>query len=424
MRLLALPILLAALSPLAAAANWPQWRGPTGQGIVDDKRVPLEWSESKNLLWKSPLPGAGNSTPVVWGDRIFLTAADGAKRIVLCHSLKDGKELWRVDAADKAPKEPTYPWNGYASPSCVTDGKHVWAFFGTPGLFCYTVEGKEVWKKSFGVIKNGPWGTGASPFLHGDSVIINLDNDGGGGAGDAPAALVALVKDTGRPKWSTPRSGDRGFSTPRLMKSAEGRTDMILNGPGALIGYDPDTGREVWRMLRPKAGDKEKFGEPVPADDGQRLFVLSGRTGPFQIAKIPGKGDVTKSHVTHNGTRSKGAHRDVSSPVIANGRAYVADTKGFLTCYDLESGKELFNRVIGKRGAKTNSSLLLLNGTILVLMDDGNTVVVEPGAEYKEVAQNRLGKGQPLEFGASPAVADGKLLLRSQTHLYCVGEKK
>jgi outer membrane protein assembly factor BamB len=422
MRLLAL-LPLAVLSPVAAdEGHWPQWRGPTGQGIVNDKRVPLEWGEKKNLLWKVELPGAGNSTPVVWGDRIFLTAADGAKRVVLCASLKDGKELWRAVAAEDAPSEASHAWNGFASPSCATDGKHVWAFFGTPGVFCYTVEGAEVWKKSFGVITNGPWGTGASPFLHGDTVIINCDNDTRG-KGHAPAALVALEKATGKPRWTTARSGDRGFSTPRLMKNADGRTDMILNGPGVVIGYDPDTGKERWRMRRPKADGKEKFGEPVPADDGQRLFVLSGRTGPFQIAKMPGKGDVSKSHVTHDGTRAKGGHRDVSSPVIVDGRAYVADTKGSFTCYDLKSGKELYNRAIGKRGAKTNASLVVLNGKILVVMDDGNTIVVEPGETYKEVAQNRLGRGRPLEFGASPAVADGRLLLRSQTHLYCVGVK-
>ncbi len=179
----ALVALLLAVS-LVHADNWPQWRGPSGQGYSDDARVPLKWGEKENVLWKSKLPGAGNSSPIVWGDRVFLTAAkaDGRERYVLCLRAADGKVLWQETAAKDDAPEKKYPWNTYASPSCTTDGKHVYAFFGTTGLFCYDLDGKLVWKQSFGVFTNSMgWGIGASPFLFEDLVIQNCDNDGAAG---------------------------------------------------------------------------------------------------------------------------------------------------------------------------------------------------------------------------------------------------
>src|SRR5262249_16871001 len=193
-------------------------------GYCDDKNVPLTWSETKNFLWKKELPGHGNSTPIIWGDKVFLTAASkgGAERYVLCLSAKDGEVLWKKTAAKEAGGERTHDWNGYASASCATDGTYVWAFFGTPGLFCYDMKGNLQWEKKFGKFtSNRGWGTAASPFLYGDTVIVNCDNDGGTGA--APAALVALDKKKGTVKWSTPRDQGRSFGTPRLMAVAGGR---------------------------------------------------------------------------------------------------------------------------------------------------------------------------------------------------------
>ena len=169
--------------PVAArkTANWPCWRGPSGQGYAQDRAVPLSWSESENLLWKTDLPGRGNSSPIIWGDRIFLTAAsqNGDERYVLCVRAADGKILWKQVVPKKAPAGKTHDWNGYASSSCVTDGSRVYAFFGTPGLFCYDFEGNLVWKHDFGIFTSETgWGTAASPFLFEDLVIQNCDNDG------------------------------------------------------------------------------------------------------------------------------------------------------------------------------------------------------------------------------------------------------
>ncbi len=404
-----------------APANWAQWRGPTGDGHSADADVPLVWGEKNNLLWKVPLPGAGNSTPIVWGDRIFLTAAGprGAERLVLCLRAGDGALLWKRTAAKGVPFERTHSWNGYASPSCATDGERVYAFFGSAGLFCYDFEGKQLWRHSFGrIVSRTGWGTGASPFLFEDTVIQNCDNDGGPNA--APQALVALDRRTGAVRWSTPRNQGQGFSTPRLMTVAGGRVDLVLNGPDGLWGYDPRTGKERWRCVRHDPRGQGKYGEPLPVGDDRHLFVLSGRTGPYQVLRLPGEGDVTETHVVKEAPRRR---RDVASPLLVDGLVYCVDRDGLLTCFELASGKELYAQRVSK-GGKALASPVLVRGKVLCLLDDGTTVVIRPGRKLEVVGRNKLGTGTALDFGASPAVAGGRLYLRSQSHLYCVGAKK
>jgi outer membrane protein assembly factor BamB len=425
-----LSALFAAAVPGAGPADpdpgyWPQWRGPSGQGYVADTRVPLTWGEKENLLWKTELPGRGNSSPVVWGDRVFLTAAtpDGGRRLVLCVRAGDGKLLWQRVASEGVEPGKTHPWNGYASASCATDGRRVYAFFGTPGLFCYDLDGRLLWKHAFGVFTSeAGWGTAASPFLFEDLVIQNCDNDGAKAlppgrrpAEAAPAALVALDKATGAVRWSAPRDQGRGFSTPRLVGA-----DLALNGPHGVWGYDPRTGKERWRCTRDDSQDQARFGEPMPVDDGRTLFVESGRPGPCQALRLPAAGDVTGSRVLWAVVRR--GHRDVASPVLWEGRVYAADNKGMLTCLDLASGKELYNERIGNGRNKALASPVVVRGKLLFLLDDGVTVVVDPGPALRVVGRNRLGDGELLDFGASPVAADGRLFLRSQSRLYCVGE--
>jgi outer membrane protein assembly factor BamB len=335
-------------------AYWTHLRGPTQQGYVKDDKVPLKWSETENLAWKTKLPGNGHSTPIIYGDRVFLTSANakGSERYVICVNAKNGEILWQKTAVKDAPKEDTHNWNGYASASCATDGKHVVAFFGTPGAFCYDLEGKELWHESFGVFTSeAGWGVAASPIIFENQVIINCDNDGAKGlkgAKDvetAPMNLIALDLATGKTKWKTPRNQGRGFGTPRLMRVASGRIDLVLNGPLSCVGYDPATGKELWHSTRTDAGDQMRFGEPLPVNDRDMLFVMSGRPGPCQALKLPGDGDVTKSHLVWGGSRK--GHRDVSSPILWDHRVYCADNKGYVSCYDLANGKELFNERFG-----------------------------------------------------------------------------
>jgi outer membrane protein assembly factor BamB len=428
-----LPVLLlgSLLSVAEQPAAWPQWRGPSGQGYSDDTRVPLSWSESENVLWKTPLPGTGNSTPIVWGQRVFLTAAspDGDERWVLCLSATDGKMLWQQTASRGINPGRTHDWNGYASASCATDGERVYAFFGTPGLFCYDLDGRLLWKHSFGIFTSEQgWGTAASPFVFEDLVIQNCDNDGPQAlprgqepTEAAPMALVALDKKTGEVRWTAPRNQGRGFSTPRLLTAAGGRADLVLNGPLGVWAYDPHTGKERWRCTRSDPNDQNRFGEPMPVSDDETLFVLSGRPGTCQAVRLPGEGDLTGSHVLWHHERK--GHRDVASPILWQGLVYAACNKGVLSCYDLASGRELYSERLSGN-AKAIASPVAVRGKLLFLLDDGMTAVVEPGPTFKVIRRNRLGEGKPLDFNASPAIADGRLFLRSQSHLYCIGEMK
>lgn len=417
-------------SSRGSAAHWAPWRGPGGQGQSDDTRVPLTWGEKENLLWKAQLPGRGNSTPVVWGGRVFLTASNknGSERYVLCVAAADGKLLWQRTASKGTPGGRTHGWNGHASASCATDGERVYAFFGTPGLFCYDVAGKFLWKHSFGVFTSElGWGTAASPFLFEDLVIQNCDNDGAAAlppgvkaADTAPMALVALDKVTGKVRWQTPRNQGRGFSTPRLVATPAGRTDLVLNGPNGVWGYDPRTGKEIWRCVRRGREESNKFGEPMPVTDGTNLYVLSGRPGPFQAIRLGGAGDVGKSGVLWE-VRRKG--RDVASPILASGALYAADREANLACFDLKTGNIRYTARLAP-GAKVLASPVAVRGKLLFVLDTGETVVLEPGPKFNVVGRNVLGSGTALDFAASPAVVDGRLYLRSQSYLYCIGAKQ
>ncbi len=408
--------------------NWTTWRGPSGQGYVDDSRVPLIWSDKENLLWSATLSGKGNSTPIIWGERIFLTSAsnNGDERYVICVDRNNGKILWKQTASRGVPPGRTHNWNGYASASCATDGERVYAFFGTPGLFCYDMKGKLLWQHSFGTFTSSTgWGTAASPFLFEDLVIQNCDNDGPkalpkGEKEAAPMALVALDKIKGTVRWQTPRNQGKGFSTPRLITTPKGRLELVLNGPNGVWSYDPRSGKEIWHVLRTDGKDQAKFGEPIPVTSGDIMVASSGRPGPMQAFKLDGSGDITHSHLVWE-IRRKG--RDVASPILWGDYLYAADSKAVLTCYELKTSKAMYTQRLSA-DAKVLASPISVQGQLLFLLDNGETVVLEPGPHYKVVRRNVLGGHGGLDFGASPVVVDGRLYLRSQSQLYCIGAKK
>ena len=399
--------------------GWPGWRGPSQDGHSDDARVPLKWGRGENLKWQTDLPGRGHSSPVVWGERVFLTAASktGSDRWVLCVDRTNGKILWQRGAAEGLPAEPTHAWNSHASATCATDGERVYAFFGTPGLFCYDLAGTLLWKKEFGpLVASTGWGGGAaSPVLFEDLVIVNGDHGSRRGQVDevgkdyGDSWLWALNKRTGEVVWKAKRSQGMGWCTP-VVWTHDGTTEVVVNGQLGVWSYDPRTGRELWHVAGRQS--EEGFGEITPVWGHGLLIVFTGKPGPAWAIRPGGRGDVSKSHVAWRVMRKD---RDVSSPVLVGDHVYTVSRTGIATCLEARSGKELWRE---RLGGEPCASLVYLRGKVLVLSHDGTTYVLEPGPRFELAYANKLGDGD--EFRASPAVAAGQLLIRSDRRLYCI----
>jgi outer membrane protein assembly factor BamB len=392
---------------LVFADDWPTWRGPHGNGHSSETNLPVKW-DAKSIVWKTALPGIGQSSPVVKGDRIFLTSYldKGKKRVLLCVERATGKILWQQEAWSGVP-EKTHQMNGWASATCATDGEHVFAFFGKGGLHCYTADGKKVWSRDLGQF-SGDWGTTASPLLFGDLVVQNCDST-------AKPFLLAVDKHTGKDVWKTPRPTPQkgGWSSPILVNTGQ-RPEIVLNGEAFVIGYDPKSGAELWRC-KAFAGR----GEPTIAPDKNRVFVVNGLAGDIYSVKIGGAGDVTKSNILWH-TPRKG-NRDQPSPIVVGDYLLVADMKGVTTCYDANTGKIWWKERIG--AGEFTASPVAANGLAYFLSEQGDTIVLEPAREMKKVSTNPLSASGEL-FRATLTPSNGQFFARSQTHLYCIGNGK
>jgi len=402
-------IVIGGRSTTAADANWPRWRGPNQDGHSSETGFPKTWDDS-SIVWKTPLKGEGLSTPIVWGERIFLTQARGRgkQRVVLCIDRNDGRILWEKVAWTGTP-EPSHRDNGWAAATCVTDGERVYAFFGHGGgLFCYTVDGKLVWNKPLGEFK-GPWGTAASPVLVGDLVIQNCD-------ADADAYIIALDKKTGKQVWRTPRDNFRGWSTPILVKT-EKRDELVLNGDRGVRAYDPKTGKELWFC---KSFNGRGTPTVTPSEAGL-LHVVNGKPGDTYAIKPGGSGNVTKTHMAWHTRRSGG--RDLPSPIAMGKYLLIANRRNaILTCYDTKTGKELWKSRIGR--PKFTATPVAYDGVALFLSESGETVVVKPGDELNIVARNKITPRDGEYFGSSITPSNGQLFLRGTRTLYCIGKRK
>jgi outer membrane protein assembly factor BamB len=400
-------ILLAPLgpgSPLRAESNWPGWRGPSGDGHSAETGLPVHW-DAHAVVWRTPLKGRGQSSPVVWGERIFLTTAleDCRQRVVLCLDRKTGKVLWEQVAWTGTP-EMSHAMNGWASATCATDGERVVAFFGKGGLHCYTVEGKPLWSRDLGPFE-GPWGTAASPVIVGNLVVQNCD-------AEKEASLVALDKQTGQTVWRTPREApDRGgWSTPVLVR-AGGREELVLNGAKAVIAYDPATGKPLW-SCRSFNGR----GEPTATPGNGLVFLVNGLQGDMYAVRPGGEGDVTATRMAWHTPRRGG--RDQPSPIVVGDYVIVVNMAAIATCYEAATGKEVWkDRLAGK----FSSAPVAAGGLVYFQSDEGTTFVLEPGPAMKVVARNELGAPAEETFRASLTPAGGQIFSRSDRALYCIG---
>lgn len=390
------------------AKYWPRWRGPSGQGLVPDGNYPDQWSDTENVLWKVAVPGKGNSSPIVWGDRIFLTTAyDGGKRrAILCFSRKDGTKLWEAFAPATTP-EKAYRKNGWASGTATTDGERVYAYFGSDGLLCVDMNGKQVWHHSFGPIDT-LHGTACSPLLYKDKVIVFQEQRPPVGG-----FVAALDKKTGQPVWKTPRKEQVGWGSP-IAITVDGQDQIIVSSENRVYAYDPANGKVIWTC-----GGNLVEVIPSPVVGHDLLFCCSGRAGPtLAIDPRGAKGDVTKTNVVWKSIKGSPF---VPSPLVYGDQLYmVNDIASVVTCYEAKTGKMLWQERCGpplKEGF--SSAPIGVNGKVFLTNELGETFVLKNGREFDLLHVNRLNE----KLLASPALLDGRWYFRTEGHLLCIGNK-
>ncbi len=393
------------LSALLLAQDWPEFRGPTGQGLSDAHGLPLSWSETQNVRWRAPVPGSGWSSPVIRGNHIWLTTSIGEKRDqslrALCLSRDTGSILQNVEVFRLKSPSRVNSKNSYASPSPVLDGDRVYLHFGAFGTACITETGEVVWKTRL-EYDNGEHGPGASPVLYDDLLIVACD-------GRDVQYLAALDKMTGKIRWKRNREGYLAYATPLIVRAPGG--DQVIS-PGAFrtVAYEPRTGKEIWQV---RYGDGFS-NVPRPVYGNGLVYLCTGFQQPSLLAvRTDGRGDVTRSHIAWSLTRGAPL---TPSPLLVGDELYLISDNGIASCVDARSGKEHW-RV--RMDGNFSASPLYGDGRIYFLSEEGESTVIAPGRQYKLLATNRL-EGQTL---ASMAVSGDSIFIRTRTHIYCLGNK-
>ena len=404
-------------SLLLPAANWPGWRGPTGDGICTEKDLPVKWSATNNVKWRVTLPERGNSTPIIWGDRVFITQSIGSDRLLLCLDRKDGKELWRAGAKGVEP-EPTHGTNPFCSGSAITDGERVIVFFASAGLWCFDMNGKELWRRDLGV-QHHIWGAGPSPVIHGDLCILNF------GPGER-TFLIAVDKKTGKTVWQNdepggdsgdPKAGGRGkwtgsWTTPVLFKEA-GREALLMSWPSRLCSLDPKTGKEHWST---KGINPLVYTSPLHA--GGVAVAMGGFNGMAVAVRTGGSGDVTESHRLWQHPRTK---QRIGSGVVHEGHVYIHNDPGVAECFELQTGKLVWEeRLKGAGGSGVNwSSVMLAGGNCYTITQGGDCFVFKASPKFELLSANSLREPS----NSSIAASNGDLFIRTHKTLWCIGAK-
>jgi outer membrane protein assembly factor BamB len=406
-------------SSLTPVENWPCWRGPRGDGTSLEKGLPTTWSDTENVAWKVPLPGIGHSSPVIWNDRIFVTAClvdegsptNPTDRLLMCLDKATGREIWRRTVA-KSNLEKKHTLNSFASGTPTTDGKTLFVTFlesdspdakknhGQMIVAAYDFDGNQKWLVRPGEFSS-THGYCSSPVLFEDLLIVNGDHDGN-------SYIVALRQADGGTVWKTPREHKtRSYVTP-IIRTFGGPPQLILSGSKSVCGYDPRTGKMIWNI----DGPTEQFVASM-VDDGKLLFMTCGFPERHILAIKPGgSGNVTDSHIAW---RTKENASYVPSPVICGEYFVLVADDGIASCFRAADGERLWRQRLGQGHS---ASLLTAGGLVYFTSDRGKTTVVRPGPEFDEVAVNELKE----DSFASPAVSGGKLFIRTVGHLYCIGK--
>lgn len=432
-----------------ANENWPAWRGPEGNGLSDSKGLPTEWSTNKNVLWKTELPSWSGGTPVIWGDRIFVTSASkvdpnakpadseerrgggrfggggsygvsdpgGPKLLLLCLSRQDGKVLWEreLDEGNQLARK-----QNMSSPSPVTDGKHVWVVTGTTTVTCFDWEGQKVWtrnlRKDYGNLKLN-WGYASSPLLADGKLIVEVLQ----GFGEGGSYVAAFDSMTGKELWKKDRPTDApsespdAYTTPALLV-AGGKKQFVVSGGDYVTGHDLETGTEVWRAagLNPRKNRNYRIIASPAVKDG--MIFAPTRVKPLLALKAGGTGDVTESQLAWK--YEEECAPDVPSPLSDGTYFYMVADNGSVTCLDVKTGKKVWGPERTTMGT-VSASPVLADGKIYITNEKAVTTVVSAGPEFKSIATNELDGSYTL---SSTAVAGKQLFIRTSNALYCIGE--
>jgi len=406
------------LNSLAAGTDWPQFRGPGALGSSDAKATPLNWGDEKNIVWKTTLPGPGASSPITFGDRIFLTCFTGfaassrepgdmanLKRHLLCLNLSEGKIIWDTALSAEQPEQDRIRENhGYASSTPVADAERVYTFYGKSGVFAFDHNGKQLWQTRVGDKLNG-WGSATSPVLHKDFLIVNasIEND----------SLVALDKKTGQEIW---RAGNlsESWHAPAFVTAPDGKTEIVMAKNGRVLGFDADTGAALWNV---KTGIPW-YMCPTPVAQNGIVYVIGGRTPNGALAiRAGGRGDVTTSHVAWK----LGKGSNVPSPILHQGHLYfVHENLGIVYCVNAKTGEVVYEERLEPSPGQIYASPVVADGKIYFTARGGRTVVIAAGPKFERLADNTL-EGNRGVFNSSPALSGSRLLLRSNRALYCLG---
>ena len=420
----------------APNTNWSGWRGPEGTGISAETNLPLEWSATKNLKWKTAIPGRGHSSPIVWGDRVFLTTdvegevVPGAKAVphkiegqdflhpdsvgadrkhafkALCLDRATGKVLWEQIAYEGTVYDNRHRKGSYAAPTMATDGQRVYAWFGGEGdgLYCYDFKGKLMWKTPVGKIASVGMGPGTSPVLVDNVVVLQCDDDEG-----QKSFIAGIDKKTGKELWRTPRRVQSSFATPLVVR-AGGRTEVITSGFEWIISYDPETGKELW-----KTKGHQSNAVPSPLAGHGLVYVYAGYPAKKTLAiKLGGSGELAESNLAWS--YDKGTAY-VPSSILYGDYLYLMTDRGIITCLDAKTGKVVYEGGRIPVPASFTASPVAFDGKILLTSEDGDTYVIKAGPKHEVLATNPV--GEPVY--ASPAISDGMIFIRGEKSLFCIG---
>jgi len=438
-------VVLFALAVAAASGqNWPSFRGPVASGVADGQNLPVRWDAHQrvNVIWKTEIHGLAHSSPVVWGDRVFLTTAVSSKPSatfkpglygdgtasddlsvhqwnLICLERATGKVLWERTAYQGVPKEKRHIKSTYANATPATDGRVVVAFFGSQGVYAYSLAGELLWKRDLGRFDvgayNAPvfeWGTASSPILYKDLVIVQCDQQKG-------SFIAALDAKTGATVWKADRDELPSWGTPSVFTSKAG-AELVTNGSNFIRGYDPASGKELWRL-----GGSSKITAPTPVASDDLIIVASGRRpeAPIFAIRAGAGGDITlpsgesSSRSVAWSKQQRGSY--MPTPVIYGGYVYVLNNDGVFACYALADGKELYRERIPDAGSGFSASPVASDGKIYLSNEDGDIIVVKAGPTFEVLARNDM--AEPVM--ATPAISGGMLIIRSQHSVWAIGQR-